>query len=680
MFKSDSSGFEFYLGKILLIRHTHEEPAFFAGTGEPESNLYRGNFKVLDRKIIRRPLREFSIENKGENNGEDKSRLIQVKFQNETGGDAAEIFFSGDGSFMKVRLTDPALNRFWARLINEEGEAVWGGGEQFSHFNLAGRRYPMWVQEPGVGRDMTTRMTMIAEIEGRAGAHEAAAYYPQPTYISSRRYALHIGSSAYSVLDFTSPVFHEIEVWDREFKVEFFHGNSLKDIVKQLAEKFGHSGHIPEWVYNGAILGLKRGMDRNMEILEQTLKAGVKVSGMWSEDWCGLRQTSFGARLFWDWQWNSQRYPGLPEKIKELRARGIRFLAYNNPYLCSDGPLFKEAAEKNLLTKNPDGSLCVIDFGEFNCGFVDFTNEDACSWYRERIIQKNMLDLGISGWMADFGEYQPVDMQVHSGEDGWMVHNRWPELWAKVNADAAAEAGLTDEILFFMRAGYTGSQRYCKLLWAGDQLVDFSRHDGLETAICAALSSGLIGNAVSHSDIGGYTTLYGNIRTEEVFMRWAEMAAFTPVMRTHESNRPDESFQFYQSERCLSHFARMTRIYTHLVPYLKTLSAEAAETGIPIQRPLVLHYEHDIKCRGIHDQYLYGLDLLVAPVHKSAVKKWRAYLPEGEQWIHLWNHLDEFAGGQTVTVDAPLGCPPVFFRKGTPWEELFLGIRGITRQ
>jgi hypothetical protein len=181
------------------------------------------------------------------------------------------------------------------------------------------------------------------------------------------------------------------------------------------------------------------------------------------------------------------------------------------------------------------------------------------------------------------------------------VHNQWPALWARVNAEAIAEAGLADEILFFMRAGYTGSQKYCKLMWAGDQLVDFSRHDGLETAISAALSCGVVGNTVSHSDIGGYTTLYGNVRTEEVFMRWAEMNAFTPVMRTHESNRPDESFQFYQSATALAHFARMTRIYRALVPYLKTLSAEAVATGLPTQRPLALHYEADRATWAIHD-------------------------------------------------------------------------------
>lgn len=151
-----------------------------------------------------------------------------------------------------------------------------------------------------------------------------------------------------------------------------------------------------------------------------------------------------------------------------------------------------------------------------------------------------------------------------------------PTLWAEVNAKAVESRGKTGEALFFMRAGFTGVQAHCPLIWGGDQSVDFSRHDGLVTVICGALSSGLMGNAYHHSDIGGYTSLFGNVRTAELIMRWTEMAAFTPVMRTHEGNRPRDNLQIDQDEAVLAHFARMTSIYVALAPYLKSLSAEAA--------------------------------------------------------------------------------------------------------
>jgi alpha-glucosidase len=159
-------------------------------------------------------------------------------------------------------------------------------------------------------------------------------------------------------------------------------------------------------------------------------------------------------------------------------------------------------------------------------------------------------------------------------------------------------------------------------------------------------------------------------------MRWAEMAAFTPVMRSHEGNRPRDNIQIDQDPEVLAHFARMTRIYVHLAPYLKTLSREAAATGLPVQRPLFLHYEHDPETYAIQDAYLYGADLLVAPVWQAAQAQRVVYLPKGVDWVHVWSG-EEFAGGQEVTVASPIGNPPAFYRKGATCTEMFQALRQI---
>jgi len=296
------------------------------------------------------------------------------------------------------------------------------------------------------------------------------------------------------------------------------------------------------------------------------------------------------------------------------------------------------------------------------------------AWFSERVIGRNMLDFGLSGWMADFGEYLPIDVHLANGVDARLMHNAWPVLWAKANADAVASRGMTGEALFFMRAGFSGVQAHCPLLWGGDQSVDFSRHDGLVTVICGALSSGLLGNAYHHSDIGGYTSLFGNVRTAELIMRWAEMAAFTPVMRTHEGNRPGDNLQIDQDPAVLCHFARMTAIYVHLAPYLKGLSKEAHATGLPVQRPLFLHHEDDPQTFALWDCYLYGRDLLVAPVWKAGATARAVYLPKGETWHHVWSG-EAHQGGQQIEVSAPLGQPPVFFRQGSAFAALFLKLR-----
>ena len=182
--------------------------------------------------------------------------------------------------------------------------------------------------------------------------------------------------------------------------------------------------------------------------------------------------------------------------------------------------------------------------------------------------------------------------------------------------------------------------------------MDFTRHDGLVTVISGALSSGLLGNAYHHSDIGGYTSLFGNVRTPELIMRWAEMAAFTPVMRTHEGNRPRDNLQIDQDPDVLAHFARMTQVYVHLVPYLKSLVAEASTRGLPVQRPLFLHFEDDARTYTIQDAYLYGRDLLVAPVWQGGKSEWNTYLPEGADWVHVWSGRT-FTGGRRRRLQPP---------------------------
>lgn len=275
--------------------------------------------------------------------------------------------------------------------------------------------------------------------------------------------------------------------------------------------------------------------------------------------------------------------------------------------------------------------------------------------------------------MADFGEYLPTDAVLFSGESAETAHNAWPALWARCNREAVDEAeaeGLVPrgEVVFFMRAGGAGSQRHCPLMWAGDQNVDWSEDDGLPSVVTAALSLGLSGHGLSHSDIGGYTTLYGMKRTKELFMRWTEQAALSPFMRSHEGNRPRDNWQFDSDGETLAHLARMTAFHAALKPYLEAVIMENARTGLPAMRPLFLHHGKDEAAWTCKDEYLLGEDLLCAPVMAPGAVSRRVHLPEGE-WTLLWNGR-RYQGGD-CGMEAPLGLPPVFMRAGSAWSALF---------
>lgn len=642
-------GFELRLGRHVLARHTPEAPFLSVGSGTARMAMYRGNFDITDDLHERVALEEAHVAGDS------------IAFS--APGGAPLVRLRCTGAALEVTDVAPGINRLWFRLEADPDAAIWGCGEQMSYFDLRGRRFPIWTSEPGVGRDKSTRITQMADEQGRAGGDYFTTNYPQPTFLTAHGVAVHLQSFHYSVCDFTNPRETVLEVWGVPDRLEFFAEPSLPALVSTLSTRFGRPPRLPDWAMAGAILGFKDGA-ASFDRLARVEAAGAAVTGLWCEDWAGIRTTSFGRRLFWDWQWNPARYPDLPGRIAALRARGIRFLGYANPYLCVDGALYPEALARGLLARNAAGGPYHVDFGEFDAGVVDFTNPAASDWFAARILRQNMLGLGLSGWMADFGEYLPIDAVLANG-DARERHNAWPTLWAEVNARAVAG---TDAV-FFMRAGFTGIQPHNRLLWAGDQCVDFSRHDGIGTTICAALSAGLLGNPYHHSDIGGYTSLFGLTRTPELLMRWTELAAFTPVMRTHEGNRPDDNLQIDQDAAVLAHFARFTRIHRVLLPYLAAAADEAAATGLPMQRPLVLHFPDDPATHTVQDQFLLGPDLLVAPVIESGATSRRVVLPRGADWVHLPSGRS-FAGG-VIDVAAPIGAPAVFARAGSAWARLF---------
>lgn len=659
-FSAIDGGFDLHFAGRLVLRHRPEAPVLDSARGNPSVVMYRGNFKIDDAPEGQVTPLDCAVEDKA------------VTLSN-LGAAVARLELRDNR--LRVTLLTAGHDRIRLRWHAEPGEAVWGGGEQMSYLALNGRSFPMWTSEPGVGRDKTTELTRQMDESGMAGGDYWNTNYPQPTILTSRWLALHLDAACYSVIDCTDPAAHAFEVWSNEAAFELYAADGPIELVSQLSSRFGRQPPLPDWAIGGAIVGLKDGT-RSFERLEGFIKAGAAVSGLWCEDWAGIRETSFGRRLFWDWRRDNQRYADLPARIAALQARGIRFLAYANPYLCNDGILYEEALEGGHFCLKPDrDEVYLVDFGEFDCGVLDFTRKETRDWFAEKVLGKEMLDIGISGWMADFGEYLPTDVRLADGSDPMEAHNRWPVLWAEVNAQAVESRGKTGDAVFFMRAGFSGVQGHCPLLWAGDQSVDFTRHDGIGTVITAALSAGLVGNAYSHSDCGGYTSLLGNVRTVELMERWCELSAFAPVMRSHEGNRPDDNLQYDSTPELLACFARWSRVHAHLAPFVRHLCDQAVELGLPAQRPLFLHYPEEERLFAVQDQYLYGADMVVAPVIEDGARERQVILPGEGEWIHAFTGEVYPAGDHTVA--APIGCPPVFYSAASDYAELFAGLRKL---
>lgn len=657
-FVDQGSGFQIIWKNRIIINHQRSKPAFSIGRGEDISESHSGFFKIKEKNVHLHPLLDWNLDFYDENE-------LKITFNNDL-----TVLFSIENNRITISSTalNKSYNRFRLKLEADLNEQIYGGGEQYGHLNLRGKKVPIWISEPGVGRRFDL-LTLGFALRTKYFPRWFNTYISMPSWVGTSGMYCYSTSSAYSVLNFKKRDSYEIYVWEIPAKIIIGVGTSLPEAVAGLSDLLGRQPKLPDWIYDGMMLGLQGGREVVSEKAKKVTAAGVKLNALWCQDWEGFRKTSFGKQLRWAWKYDDKLYPGLPEFITELREKGIRYLAYNNTFLTPGSEMFDEARDRGYLVKKQNNDIYFVDVPFDPAGMVDFTNPEACTWLKT-IIKKNMIEIGISGWMADMGEMIPHDCVLDSGEAGTTYHNRYPVDWARLNYEAVLEAEKEDEIMCFYRAGYCGSAKYSNMFWNGDQMVDWTREDGLPSAILGSLTLGLSGAGYIHSDIGGYTTLGYKKRSAELLMRWIEFSTFTQAMRSHEGNRPHRNVQISDNDTVIKHLAKMVEVYTGLKPYHQEISGEYQDKGYPSMRILPFHYPAETKHLSRWKyQYLYGRDLLVAPVLKPGKRSWKVRLPE-DRWIHLWTGK-EYAGNLTVKVEAPLGQPPVFYRADSKWKTLF---------
>ncbi len=638
------------------------------GFGENLFTMSRGSFKYKQRIQKKRQLVFLGEESQSEG--------TTLVYRDEMTKSNLTFMLREDDGQITLELQSEAprgVNRYWISLNTpSEGEHYYGCGETYSEFDLSGQKIRIWVAE----HQNAGRITKKIIRDRLTGPHpnrklrfdKYESYYAQPTFVSSGKYFVHCDVNAYSEFDFRKS--GEVTFYFQEPpRIIADKADSYEALSKKLSDLLGYQRRLPEWIYDGAILAIQEGTEKIDEKLAKCEAAGVKVCGVWSQDWCGCRRTGFGYQVMWNWEWDKELYHNLDAKIKEWNAKGIRFLGYINPFIAIEKDLYKEAAEKGYCVKDKEGKDYLVTITTFPAAMVDFTNPAAYSWYK-KIIKENMIDLGLSGWMADFGEYLPVDSVLFSGEDPQTVHNRWPAIWAQLNKEVIEECGKSDEIFFFTRAGHTGTIAASAMMWTGDHHVDWSIDDGIGAVIPASLSLAMSGYGITHSDIGGYTTIMQMRRSKELLLRWEELCAFSPLYRSHEGNQPVNDVQFDDDDELLAQLAKFSQIHFALKHYLKELVDEDINSGVPVMRPIFYHYDEP-RAYTEKTEYLLGRDMLVAPIIKKGATKREVYLPN-DRWIHAFTGKEY--GGGCYEIEAPIGQPPVFIRaNGGINDEVFFG-------
>ena len=640
-----------------------------------------------------------------------------------------------------VTLSEKSYNRISLVYRSVKEEQFFGFGEQYTHFNMKGKKPFIFTEEQGIGRG-DQPITFGANLTQGAGGNEYTSYAPMPHYITTNNRSVYFENSAYSKFNFENEEYVKVLFWENNLKGTIWVSDKPLELIEMYTAKTGRYQGLPDWAY-GTWLGLQGGTDKVKKIIKEAKLAGNPVTALWIQDWVGRRVTGFGDQLKWRWyaQETSEltdssgqpepSYPDFKNFTAEMNKDGVKVLGYINSFLAAPNaptspkqpikepnscgykrfipfngckperipdsftnPMLEEAKAKGYLVKNQAGEDYIVESIGFPAYLIDLTNPEAVKWTKD-IIKKNMIDQGLSGWMADFGEWLPYDAKLHSGISAEVYHNLYPVDWARINREAIQEAGKEGEIVFFTRAGYTGSNRYSTAFWLGDQMVSFGVNDGLASTIVGLNSGGISGIAINHSDIGGYTGLkdppwyFKNYnRTEELNRRWSELNAFTPIYRTHEGNVPSQFNQVYSSTynkkigkdgkpilypennsdiNSVRAFARFGKIHYALKEYFSFLVDQAKEKGYPVIRHPYLNYPSDPNTYNLKYQFMVGEDLLVLPVYTEGDTEITGYFPKGK-WKHVFTGKT-IIGGHTFKVPAPIGEPAVYVKEGGVWSE-----------
>lgn len=600
------------------------------------------------------------------------ARLNEIQ---RTGDSTFVMFGDGHSLMMEIRECELGCEIFfegekgWAyefKFPAIDGEAVFGGGEQYRQTNLRGVRVMNFVSEHITARTLIEKVILPDHRYREKTADSIGSYSPMPVFVTDKGRLFYFDTPADGISKFGIHNYR-IKFDECPRSMMLLHAGDYDTLMRALAKKNPPRMYLPDWCLDGMMVAVQGGTDKVISKVFTMLDAGAKISAVWSQDWCGENRTVMGKQVWWNYEYDEKLYHHLPEAIRRLESRGVRFIAYLNPYLVKGSRLYRECAEKGWLITNKDGSICHMKSTTFDAGMLDLTDPEAVRFIKDVLIKKNMLDIGIKGWMADFGEYLPADCVLHDGDPA-ELHNLWPVMWAKINREAIEEYGSGDE-MFFTRSGYLGEQCYAPIMWNGDQHTDFTKDYGMPCVLPATFSLGFSGVPLVHSDTGGFFSIGRLKRNDELFIRWMEMNTFSPLMRSHESIRPWANSQ-PDDAAVLPHTVRLTNIHAALRPYIEHCIEQARE-GIPAMRPDFWNAVEYSACRDEYS-YFFGDDMYVCPVTEKNVTERTVCLPEGD-WTGFWDGK-AYKGGSELKMEAPLGKPPVFYRSESSFKELFANI------
>ncbi|MCY6369347.1 glycoside hydrolase family 31 protein [Clostridium ganghwense] len=368
-----------------------------------------------------------------------------------------------------------------------------------------------------------------------------------------------------------------------------------------------------------------------------------------------------GYRVF---TWDNEKFPNHEATVGKLKEKGFKVVTIIDPGVKKDKGynIYDEGIKNNYFATDKDGVPYVNKVWPGDSLYPDFANERVRKWWSEN--QKIMMDSGVSGIWNDMNEPAsfngPLPDDVMFNNDGVVadhreIHNVYGHYMSKATYEGIKKC--TGKRPFVItRACYAGTQKY-STVWTGDN-QSFWEH--LRMSVPMLMNLGLSGMSFCGTDVGGFSFDC----TAELLSRWVQMGCFTPLFRNHacSNTRDHEPWAFDSATEEINR--KYIKLRYKLIPYIYDLMWEGENTGLPIIRPLMLHYQEDAKTYEINDEFLFGKNILVAPILEQGKTARMVYLPEGDCWIDYWTK-EVFEGGQYIIKEAPLDVCPIYIKEGS---------------
>ncbi len=553
-----------------------------------------------------------------------------------------DISFNDNTTGLKLSEEDGFFQRgdtLGFRFSLSENEAIYGTGSRAIPMNRRGERF-MNYNQPQYGYDYGS-----TEIN-----------YSIPHIYSSNEYMLLIDNPAKAWFDIghTEQDVLEFASLGGNMSYYFINGEGFSSLINEYTDLTGKQPLPPIWTLGNlhSRFGYHSQTETEASVkkaLDQDYPIDAVILDIY---WFGpeLEDGQMG-RLDWD----TVNWPDPKRMVQGFRKQDIKTIIVSEPFFTLKSGEFDGLAEQGLLATTDDGEAATIPefyFGE--AGLLDIFQDGAKKWIWDRY--KYIKSYGVEGWWVDLGEPEKhPSYMIHENGTADEIHGVYGHEWAKTLYEGYKDDYPGERLMHLGRSGFAGSQRYGLIPWSGDISRSWS---GFKAQLPIMLGMGISGLGYMHSDAGGFSMV--EEPDEELYTRWIQFAAFTPIFRPHADQVvPAEPSEWPPEVQ--QNVKPYVELRYKLLPYNYTLAWQNMTTGMPLARPMFVEFSN--LPDTLESQYMWGESFLVAPVLSAGLEAQEVYLPEGK-WYNYWNN-NPINGSQWYTQTLSMAETPVYVKAGS---------------